>query len=88
MAKAKKGERLSCNVCGLVVVVDEACGCEATEIICCSEPMAEGKSTAKKKTAKAPVKASAKAAAKTAPAKGKPKAPAKTVAKVKPKTKK
>ena len=73
MAKAIKGERLSCEVCGLVVVVDEACGCAATEIICCSKPMAKGKPAAKKKTAKAPVKTKAKAPAKTV-AKGKPKA--------------
>ena len=78
MAKAKKGEYLSCKVCGLVVVVDEACGCAATEILCCKKPMAKGKPAAKKKpatkAAKAPVKTSAKAAAK---------APAKTVAKAK-----
>jgi hypothetical protein len=74
MAKAKKGEYLNCKVCGLVVVVDETCGCAATEILCCNKPMAKGKKpVAKKKpatkAAKAVVKTSAKAAAKAAPAK-------------------
>lgn len=37
---AKKGDTLSCEVCGLSVVVDEACGCaEAHEVICCDMPM-------------------------------------------------
>jgi len=84
MAKAKKGEYLSCKVCGLVVVVDEACGCAAAEILCCKKPMAKGKPAAKKKAAtkaaKAPAKTSVKAAAKAAPAK--------TVAKAKPPVKK
>jgi hypothetical protein len=78
MAKVKKGEYLSCEVCGLVVVVDEACGCAAAEILCCEKTMAKGKPAAKKKT---PVKA-AKAAGKT-PAKA-----VKAVAKAKPKVKK
>lgn len=92
MANAKKGEYLSCKVCGLVVVVDEACGCAAAEILCCKKPMAKGKPAAKKKpatkAAKAPAKTSVKAAAKAAPAKVSAKAPAKTVAKAKPAAKK
>jgi len=92
MAKAKKGEYLSCKVCGLVVVVDEACGCAATEILCCKKPMAKGKPAAKKKpatkAAKAPVKTSAKAAAKASPAKVNAKTPAKTVTKASSKAKK
>lgn len=92
MAKAKKGDYLSCKVCGLVVVVDEACGCAAAEILCCKKPMAKGKPAAKKKPAtkavKAPVKTSAKAAAKAAPSKVNAKTPAKTVAKAKPEAKK
>ena len=31
MAKAKKGDYLSCNECGLVVTVDEACGCATAD---------------------------------------------------------
>jgi hypothetical protein len=83
MAKAKKGDKLSCTVCGLVVAVDEVCGCASTAILCCGKPMGKGKPTAKagKKAAPVaakPVKAAAKAkaggskttvAAKKAPAK-------------------
>ncbi|MBC7131442.1 hypothetical protein H5T51_09600 [Candidatus Bathyarchaeota archaeon] len=35
----KKGEKYKCETCGLVVIVDEACGCSAHEIICCEAPM-------------------------------------------------
>lgn len=39
-AKTKKGSKLSCNVCGMVVTVDEVCGCvEEHALICCSTPM-------------------------------------------------
>lgn len=38
--KTNPGDTYSCEVCGLAVTVDEACGCtEAHELICCSEPM-------------------------------------------------
>ncbi len=101
MAKAKKGDLLSCDACGLVVVVDEACGCETAAVVCCGKPMAQGKmaatrakklATAKKPAAKA-VKAPAKAAAKAEPAKkaaAKPaaKPAAKAAAKAKPAAKK
>ena len=87
MAKAKKGDLLSCQVCGLIVTVDEACNCAVSEILCCDEPMAKGKMAAGKarKAAAAPaVKAPAKAkAAVKAKAKAKPKA-----AKAKPAAKK
>jgi len=40
MAKAKVGDKLSCGVCGLVVTVDEACGCASIEeLVCCGEVM-------------------------------------------------
>lgn len=36
----KKGDRFGCRVCGMVVSVDETCGCVDTcDIICCDEPM-------------------------------------------------
>ena len=36
----KKGSKFTCRACGLVVSVDEVCGCvEACDIICCGEPM-------------------------------------------------
>jgi hypothetical protein len=73
MAKTKQGDSLSCSVCGLVVTVDEICGCAETLVVCCDEPMAKGKLAAdrarKKKGAMAskkvaPPKKAAKAAAK------------------------
>jgi hypothetical protein len=49
MAKLKKGDLLTCEVCSLVVVVDEACGCAVGEIICCKEQaMVKGKAAAAK----------------------------------------
>jgi len=40
MEKPKKGSRYTCRVCGLVVTVDNVCGCvEACDIICCGEQM-------------------------------------------------
>ena len=39
MSKVKPGDVLSCEVCGLSVIVDEECGCVITELICCDEPM-------------------------------------------------
>jgi len=37
--KVSKGDRLYCEVCGLVVSVDDACGCAACDIICCDTQM-------------------------------------------------
>jgi len=38
--EVKKGDKYSCDVCGLVVSVDEACGCVDTcDIMCCGEQM-------------------------------------------------
>ena len=46
---AMKGESYACASCGLVVTVDEDCGCvEACEITCCDLPM---KKTRKAKAA-------------------------------------
>ncbi|MCX5842292.1 MAG: hypothetical protein NT022_00825 [Deltaproteobacteria bacterium] len=74
MAKLKKGDALTCEVCGLVVVVDESCGCAVGEIICCkTKPMAKGKAVADKaKKKKAAAKASARSAAAKKVVKAKP----------------
>ena len=41
----KKGDRFGCHVCGMVVSVDETCGCVDTcDLICCDEPMKAKKS--------------------------------------------
>ena len=46
---ARKGESYTCQSCGLVVSVDEDCGCvDACEIMCCDMPM---KKTPKAKAA-------------------------------------
>jgi hypothetical protein len=39
MSKVKAGDVLSCEVCGLKVIVDEECGCATIDLICCEEPM-------------------------------------------------
>jgi hypothetical protein len=38
--RVKKGAAYKCSVCGLVVSVDEVCGCiDTCDIICCEKPM-------------------------------------------------
>lgn len=38
--KTQKGAKYACRVCGLVVTVNETCGCsEAHELICCDKVM-------------------------------------------------
>jgi hypothetical protein len=49
--KAKAGDKLVCEVCGISMVVDECCGLtEYHEIVCCGKPLKVKKSAAKKKT--------------------------------------
>jgi len=70
MSKVKPGDVLSCEVCGLSVIVDEECGCAIVELICCDEPMENKGPKPPKKIAAAPKK---KAVAKKAkPAAKKP----------------
>ena len=33
-----KGEKYKCEDCGLVVLIENPCGCES-ELVCCGEPM-------------------------------------------------
>jgi len=35
----KKGSKYRCDECGLVVVVDDPCGCVACELVCCGVAM-------------------------------------------------
>jgi hypothetical protein len=36
----KTGDQYKCSVCGLVVSVDETCGCvQKCDIVCCDTPM-------------------------------------------------
>jgi hypothetical protein len=47
--KSVKGDSLECSVCGLVITVDEDCGCAEEHIIlCCDEPMKPRKKAAAK----------------------------------------
>jgi hypothetical protein len=57
---AKKGEKYKCEECELVVVIEDPCGCEEVELICCDAPMKPAKAKAKTKS-----KAKAKAKPKT-----------------------
>lgn len=50
MAKTQKGAKYKCEECGIVVVVDEPCGCEPCDSLCCGVPMAEVKPKEKGKT--------------------------------------
>jgi hypothetical protein len=47
MAK-KKGAKYQCEECGLVVVVEDPCGCAACELICCNVPMKKTEAKPKK----------------------------------------
>lgn len=71
MARAKTGDVLSCEVCGLKVIVDEECGCATIDIICCEEPMVNiGPAQPKKvKALAAPKKTKAVKKVKTSPKK-------------------
>jgi len=70
MAKTKQGELLSCSACGLVVIVDEVCGCIETVVVCCDQPMAKGKLAADRARKKAAVKANPSSTVKTMKAGG------------------
>jgi hypothetical protein len=46
---AKKGTKYKCEECGLIMVVDEPCGCEPACVpVCCETPMKEVKVKPKK----------------------------------------
>ncbi len=49
---AKKGTKYECEECGVVVVVNEPCGCTPCDLICCGVPMEEAKPKATKKKKK------------------------------------
>ncbi|HWR26494.1 MAG TPA: hypothetical protein VN316_01310 [candidate division Zixibacteria bacterium] len=37
---AKKGAKFACSECGMVVTVDEACGCvDVCDLMCCGQQM-------------------------------------------------
>jgi len=44
--KIRKGDKYKCAVCGLVVKVDEVCGCvDMCDIVCCEKPMKKKRKT-------------------------------------------
>jgi hypothetical protein len=53
---AKKGAKYTCDECGVVMVVEDPCGCAPCDLICCGVPMKE----VKPKEAKPKVKPKAK----------------------------
>jgi len=56
----KKAERYKCDQCGLVVLVEDVCGCEDCDVVCCRVPMKpvkEAKPAVKAKSKAKPVKA-------------------------------
>ena len=74
MATLREGDYLKCDVCDLVVIVDEECGCAVGGLICCDEEMVKMKAPAKaKKKAKSKPAAKAKKAVKKPAAKTKKK---------------
>ncbi|MCF8054134.1 MAG: hypothetical protein K9K75_02805 [Deltaproteobacteria bacterium] len=46
MAKISKGDYLSCEICGLSLIVDETNAYGKAEVMCCDFPMASGKASA------------------------------------------
>ncbi len=62
MSNVKPGDVLSCEVCGLSVIVDEECGCAIAELICCDEPMENKGPKPPRKVTAAPKKPAAKKA--------------------------
>ena len=68
MAKTKKGDVFSCEMCGLIVSVDQGCNCAEERIICCDVPMKKGKAAAArlKKSGKAAKGSLAESTKKTA----------------------
>lgn len=50
---AKKGDRYKCEECGVVMVVEDPCGCSPCDLVCCGTPMTQvGKKSEAKPKAK------------------------------------
>ena len=47
---AKKGDKYKCAECGLIIVVEDLCCCDAVELLCCEAPIKPVKVAAKAKT--------------------------------------
>lgn len=44
-----KGDRFKCEQCGVVVLVDDPCGCALCDLVCCGVAMKPMKAAKKKK---------------------------------------
>ncbi len=60
MPRAKEGDLYRCEECGMVVAVEDPCGCSTCELICCDVPMTKKAAASKPKTAPQKAKAAAK----------------------------
>ena len=40
---AKKGVKYKCNECGVVMMVEDPCGCDPCDVVCCGSPMEQVK---------------------------------------------
>ena len=47
---AKKGTKYKCDECGVVMIVEDPCECDACDVICCDVPMTEVKEAKPKKS--------------------------------------
>ncbi|MBA4397228.1 MAG: hypothetical protein C0394_07590 [Syntrophus sp. (in: bacteria)] len=86
MLKAKKGDIFSCEVCGLIVAVDDI-GLGMAEISCCKMDMAKGKAAADKAMKKNMLAAAIAKAKAVKPVAAKAPAPIKPAAKAAAKSK-
>lgn len=53
----KKGDKYKCPDCGLVIVIEEECGCESCTLLCCDVPLKKVRAKAAAKPAKKAKKA-------------------------------
>lgn len=48
-----KGDRYKCDECGMIVLIEQACGCSSCGLVCCGVPMKKlGKKAASSKSKK------------------------------------
>ena len=45
---SRAGSKYACGDCGLVVVLEEDCGCQTIDLMCCGTPMKKKRAAAKK----------------------------------------
>lgn len=45
---SRVGTKYACSDCGLLVTVDEDCGCATVDLVCCGTPMKKKRAATKK----------------------------------------